>query len=165
MKISRLFCLLVLLAPLGGCGFHPLYGSDGRLSGKLSAIYVEEMPERSGYELRNTMIDLLGSDGRSGGKAYHLKMTLGEVAQDVAQQNDATITRYNDTLTVKYVLTDANGKVLTHGEKTSLSAYNVVASPYSTLVAQQDADKRAADDIAARIRIELGIYFNKATHK
>jgi LPS-assembly lipoprotein len=123
------------------------------------------MPERSGYELRNTMIDLLGSDGRSGGKAYHLKMTLGEVAQDVAQQNDATITRYNDTLTVKYVLTDANGKVLTHGEKTSLSAYNVVTSPYSTLVAQQDADKRAAEDIAQRIRIDLGIYFDQVAHK
>lgn len=163
MRLSPFLLLLAL--PLAACGFHPLYDSGGRLSGRLSSIYVDEMPDRSGYELRNTMIDLLGSDGRSGGKAYHLKMTLGEVAQDVAQQNDATITRYNDTLTVKYVLTDANGKELTRGVQTSLSAYNVVASPYATLTAQQDADKRAADDIATRIRIDLGIYFSHAGTK
>ena len=159
MRLSRFLVLLAL--PLTACGFHPLYDSGGKLSGKLSAIYVDEMPDRGGYELRNTMIDLLGSDGRSAGKAYHLKMSLGEIAQDVAQQSDASITRYNDTLTVKYVLTDANGKELTHGEKTSLSAYNVVASPYSTLTAQQDADKRAAQDIAERIRLDLAAFFRQ----
>jgi LPS-assembly lipoprotein len=162
MKVWRLFWLLILAAPLGACGFHPLYASGrGHLSGRLAAIYVDPVPESTGYELRNTMIDLLGSDGRSAGKAYRLKMTLDEIAQDVAQQSDASITRYNDTLTVKYVLTDANGTVLTQGEKTSLSAYNVVKSPYATLVSQQDADKRAAQDIAARIRIDLSIYFDR----
>jgi LPS-assembly lipoprotein len=163
----RLWPFLLLFAlPLAACGFHPLYDSGhGTLSGKFTSIYVEEMPGRDGYELRNTMIDLLRSDGREAGKAYHLKMSLGEIAQDVAQQSDASITRYNDTLTVKYVLTDANGKELTRGVQTSLSAYNVVASPYATLTAQQDADKRAADDIATRIRIDLGIYFSHAGTK
>jgi LPS-assembly lipoprotein len=165
MKLWRFFWLLVLAAPLGACGFHPLYASGGHLSGRLATIYVEPVPEHTGYELRNTMIDLLGSDGRAAGKAYRLKMTLSELAQDVAQQSDASITRYNDTLTVRYVLTDAGGKVLTQGEKTSLSAYNVVNSPYATLVSQQDADKRAAQDIAQRIRIDLSIYFDHMAAK
>ena len=34
------------------------------------------LPERDGYELRNQLIDLLGSDGREAGKAYRLKLTL-----------------------------------------------------------------------------------------
>ena len=36
------------------------------------------MAERDGYELRNQLIDLLGSDGEPAGKAYHLKLTLNE---------------------------------------------------------------------------------------
>jgi LPS-assembly lipoprotein len=33
-----------------------------------------------------------------------------------------------------------------------------VSSPYATLVALQDAQRRGAQDIAERIRIELSVY-------
>ena len=39
---------------------------------QLASIYVEPLGERDGYELRNQLIDLLGSDGREAGKAYRL---------------------------------------------------------------------------------------------
>ena len=55
-----------------GCGFHPLYG-DARLAAAAASIYVEPVAERDGYELRNTLIDLLGSNGQMGGKAYRLQ--------------------------------------------------------------------------------------------
>jgi LPS-assembly lipoprotein len=152
--------IFVLCLALAGCGFRPLYG-DARLDPQLSSIYVEPVAERDGYELRNTLINLLGSNGESGGKAYRLRLILNESNQGVALQNDATITRYNDTLTVNYVLSDANGTEITSGNQTSLSSYNVVASPYSTLSAQQDADTRAAQDIAERIRIDLGAFFRR----
>ena len=82
--------------------------------------------------------------------------------QGVALQNDATITRYNDTLTANYVLSDATGKEITHGTQSSLSSYNVANAPYSTLSAQQDADKRAVQDIADRIRIDLGVFLRRS---
>jgi LPS-assembly lipoprotein len=75
-------------------------------------------------------------------------------------QNDAAITRYNDTLTITYVLSDTKGKELTKGTETGLSAYNVVASPYATLAAQKDSDMRSAEDIAYRIRTDLAVYFS-----
>ena len=143
---------------LAGCGFHPLYG--GAMEPELASIYVEPVAERDGYELRNQLIDLLGSDGRDTGKAYHLKLTLDSVSNGVTLQNDATITRYNDTLTATYVLTDASGKEVTRGTQTSLSSFNVSNSPYSTLAVQQDSDRRAADDLADRIRTDLGVYFS-----
>jgi LPS-assembly lipoprotein len=133
----------------------------GNLSPQLASIYVEPVPEAAGYELRNTLIDLLGSDGTSGGKAYRLAITLSQTNQGVALQNDATITRYNDRLVASYVLTDAKGTTLTSGSQTGLSSYNVAASPYSTLAAQQDADKRAAMDMAERIRLDLGAWFRR----
>ncbi len=142
---------------LAACGFHPLYG--GRLAPQLSSIYVEPLAERDGYELRNQLIDLLGSDGREGGKAYRLKLTLNELSNGVTLQNDATITRYNDTITATYVLTDAKGTEVTRGTQTSLSSFNVSNSPYSTLAVQQDSDRRAADDLADRIRMDLGVFF------
>jgi LPS-assembly lipoprotein len=151
--------LTALLPLLAGCGFHPLYG-DARLEPQLASIYVEPVAERDGYELRNTLINLLASNGESGGKAYRLKLNLTETNQGVALQNDATITRYNDTLTVSYVLSDAKGTEITHGTQTSLASYNTVNSPYATLAGQQDADKRAAEEIAERIRLDLGVYFH-----
>jgi LPS-assembly lipoprotein len=145
---------------LSGCGFHPMYGGGGKLGPQLASIYVEPVPENDGYELRNQLIDLLGSDGREAGKTYTLKLTLAQESNGVALQNDATITRYNDTLTVSYVLTDANGKQVTSGSQSSLASYNTSNSPYSTLAVQQDSDRRAADDLADRIRMDLGAYFS-----
>jgi len=151
---------------LGGCGFHPLYGGmNSAMSETLSSIYVEPVPERIGYELRNTMIDLLDGPGTASGASYRLKLALSETTQGIALQNDATITRYNDTLTVTYELSDMAGHVVTKGTETGLSAYNVLPSApnanYGTLAAQQDADKRAAQDIAERIKFDLNVFFVK----
>jgi LPS-assembly lipoprotein len=156
--MKKRLALAALLPLLAGCGFRPLYG-DSRLEPQLASIYVEPVAERDGYELRNALINLLGSNGQSGGKAYRLRLVLAESNQGVALSDKATITRYNDTLTVNYSLSDAKGAEVTSGTQTSLSAYNVVASPYSTLSAQQDADTRAAQDIAERIRIDLATFF------
>lgn len=151
---------------LAGCGFHPLYGGmNGQMAVTLSTIYVEPMPDKIGYELRNKMIDLLDGPGTTSGAMYRLKLELKQTSQGNALQNDATITRYNDTLTVGFTLTDMAGKVVTKGVETGLAAYNVLPSApnanYGTLAAQQDADRRAAEDIAERIRLDLNVYFSK----
>ena len=146
-------CLL-----LAGCGFRPLYGHSN-LAPQMALIYVEPIADRDGYELRNTLIDLLHSDGEKAGKAYVLKIVLNEQSQGIALQNDATITRYNTTLDARYTLSDTKGNTLTKGTQTELSAYNVVNSPYATLVAAQDSTKRAAQDMAQRIQLDLGVWF------
>jgi LPS-assembly lipoprotein len=156
MKKIAVIAGCVLLA---GCGFHPMYG--GQVAPQMASIFVEPIEERDGYELRNTLIDLLQSDGQRAGKKYSLKITLSESSQGIALQNDATITRYNTTLDAKYALTDAAGNVLTQGKQNELSAYNVVQSPYATLSAQQDSSKRAAQDMAERIRLDLGVWFRQ----
>jgi LPS-assembly lipoprotein len=162
----RRVVVISALSLLCGCGFHPLYGGmNGDMQETLSSIYVEPVPERLGYELRNSMIDLLDGPGTPSGASYRLKLGLTQTTQGIALQNDATITRYNDTLTVTYELFDSAGHVVTKGAETGLSAYNVLPSSpsanYGTLAAQQDADKRAAQDIAQRIRFDLNVFFVK----
>ncbi len=165
MKKARALAALSLVLATGGCGFHPLYGDRGATAGnteKLAAIFVEPIPEGQdlGYELRNTLIDLFDASGRSDGAAYRLRLTLNTKAEGVALENDAAITRYNDTLTVGFELVDTRTNTsLMKGVETGLSAYNVVASPYATLTAQRDADTRSAEDIAYRIRTDLAVFF------
>ena len=151
-RAALIACLL-----LAGCGFHPLYGS--RTAPQLASVFVEPIPDRDGYEMRNSLIDLFNSDGQEAGKRYRLKITLNESSQGIALQNDATITRYNQTLVAKFVLMDVQGTELYHGEQSELTAYNVVNSPYATLSAQQDSSKRAAQDLAERIRLQLAAWF------
>jgi LPS-assembly lipoprotein len=158
--MKRALIILGASLAVAGCGFHPMYGGGGKLGPVLASIYVEPVPETDGYELRNQLIDLLGSDGREAGKTYFLRLTLTQESAGVALQNDATITRYNDTLTVSYVLNDAKGAKVTSGTQSSLAAYNVSNAPYSSLAVQQDSDRRAADDLADRIRMDLGAYFS-----
>jgi LPS-assembly lipoprotein len=163
MRHARAILSLALASLAGGCGFHPLYGDTGttaETAGKLAAIYVDPIPDNKlGYELRNELIDLFDASGDPSKNIYRLRVTLNTKSEGVAIQNDAAITRYNDTLTVSYSLTDAKGQVITKGIETGLSAYNVVASPYATLTAQQSADKNTAVDIAYRIRTDLAVYF------
>ncbi len=157
---------------LGACGFHPLYGTPdmpkGAMQADLRAIYVEPVPEKLGYELRTQLTDLIDGASQPAGARYHLHITLTTKAEAIGVQSQTTtggvtqtaITRYNDTLKAEYELTDGkSGTVVTHGVETGLTAYNVLTSPYATLAVQQDADKRAAEDIADRIRIDLAVWF------
>jgi LPS-assembly lipoprotein len=149
-----------------GCGFHPLYGDapvGSALGDKLSDVYVEPIADYgvagTAYELRLALVQGLNSNKNG---RYQLKAALTETTQGLALLTDASITRYNDTLTLKYTLTDTQtGKVVKQGTKTGLAAYNVVSSPYATLIAQQDADKREAQDMAELLRIDIAVFFEQ----
>jgi|SRR5579871_2865185 len=153
-------------AGLAACGFHPLYGNaafGSGLSNTFASVYVEPIADYgvadTGYELRNRLIDLLNSNADA---RYRLKLTLSETSEGIALETNASITRYNDTLTVHYVLTDVvAGREIKRGIETALAAYNVAASPYATVVAQQAADRHAVQDLAERLRLELGVFFEQ----
>jgi LPS-assembly lipoprotein len=186
-RLSAIGTVAATLA-LGGCGFHPLYGTIGSSPGAqvmFGSIYVPPIElENAGYELRNDLADLMQAKVRPDATTlYELHVTLAEHRQPIAIQNvvvpvnpqatctqassessqclkEVDITRYNYLLVANYQLVDRKTqKVLTKGTENSLSAYDVVASPYATLVAQQDVQARTAQDIAQHLRIRLGIYF------
>jgi LPS-assembly lipoprotein len=179
MKNAAVLVLGLILAPmLGACGFHPLYAvpdmPGGSMQAVLRTIYVEPVPDRLGYQMRNKLIDLIDGQSEAGGARYRLRITLTTKSEAIGVQSQTTtsgvtqtaITRYNDTLKADYELVDAaSNKVLNKGTETGLSAYNVLASPYGTLAVQQDADRRAAEDIADRIRIDLAVWFAQQAKK
>jgi LPS-assembly lipoprotein len=159
----KLAGLVVAAFALSGCGFHPLYGTigaDPAAQRIFASIYVEPIAhERVGYDLRNNLIDLLRAADRPQGTAYRLHVDVTETREGVALQNDATITRFDIAFTAKYELTDAKLKSVLKGTESTLESFDVAQSPYSTLTGQQDAEKRAAQDMAEHIRIDLGVHF------
>jgi LPS-assembly lipoprotein len=164
----RIAIPLVLAGALAttGCGFHPLFARSGANAGGqqvFSSIYVDPVDGgRAGYELRDSLIDLLRGTSRPNQALYRLKIAMKQSVEGTAVQTNGYITRYSYTMTVDYQLNNARtGAELTKGTETSFSGYDVVASPYATLVAQQDAQKFGAREIADRIRIDLGVYFSK----
>ena len=164
---AKLLLLLVALAT-AACGFRPLYGRtdlDPRVAPTLSAVYVDPIPERAGYELRNSLLDLFNATGQADGTVYRLKLTLNEKEEAVVLQSNTAITRYNYTLTAHYdLLPRESTSPVKSGDVTALAAYNVAAAPflYATVTEERDAKSRAANDIAERIRTELAVYLRRA---
>ncbi len=154
---------------LAGCGFRPLYGSSGAepgIAGTLSQVYVEPIPDRVGYQLRNELLDLFNATGSPADAAYRLKLTLSEEEQAVALQQNTNITRYNYTLKAHYELFPRGSTAAAKaGDVTTLTAYNVAAAPYlyATVTAERDAKDRAANDLAERIRIAVAVFLRSET--
>lgn len=166
MKILAPIALLSTALLLSGCGFRPLYGTSGAEPGAqalFSSIYVEtDDTELVGYELRNAVMDLMHCTNDPHAARYRLRFTVRQTREGVTIAPDAAITRYDYTLNVNYTLEDAKtGAVITKGTESTLSAFDVVSSPYSTLVAQQSAQKSASQDAASRLQIDLAVYFDQ----
>jgi len=163
-RLAGLVCATLLALAAGACGFHPLYGEiDDKPGGRavFGSIYVDPIPvERLGYQMRNNLIDTLHSSLRPEDATYRLKVTTTQGIEGIAVEPDASVTRFNFNLLAHYELSNMRtGEIVKSGSEATLAEYDVVASPYSTLVAQQAAERRATEDIANRIRVDLAVYF------
>ena len=159
--------LLASLA-LCACGFHPLYGTLDSSPGaraEFSSVYVEPIAQEvSGYELRNSLIELLHASDQAAGMRYRLSVTLHERREGVAIAADvnATLTRYGYTMEAHYELTDIKtNKLVTKGTEITQEGYDVASSPYATEITLQDTRKRAAQDVAQHLILDLGVFFAK----
>jgi len=72
------------------------------------------------------------------------------------------VTRFNLLLDADYTLYRLNDrKPLLKGRLRSVSSYNVVVSEYANLAAEQDAENRAARQLALDLVDRLASYFQK----
>ena len=156
--------LLLLVPLLAACGFQPLYAERGGTSAsdQLAAVRIEPLPDRSGQVLYNALRDGLNPLGRPASPDYLLRVQLQESSEELAFRTDETATRVNLTLTAAFSLIPAAGKEpVFQGVSRTTTAYNVLASPYATLISSEDARARALGDIAREIRSRLAIFLSR----
>src|SRR5258708_37835894 len=93
---AKLLLLLVALTT-AACGFRPLYGRtdlDPRVAPTLAAVYVDPIPDRVGYELRNSLLDLFNATCQADGAADRLNAALAGREEAGVLQSNTPIIRY-----------------------------------------------------------------------
>jgi LPS-assembly lipoprotein len=156
--------IVLALALLTGCGFQPLYAErEGRsASEELAAVKIEPLPDRSGQLLYNALRDGLNPLGRPASPDYLLRITLEESSEELALRTDETATRVNVTWRAAFALFPIEGKEPVYqGVSRTITAFNVLDSPYATLTSSEDARARALNDIAREIRSRLAVFLTR----
>ena len=156
-------CCLILLS-LTACGFHPLYATTenggGDVDPALAQVQIASIPNREGQELRNLLIDKMQHRGHPADPQYDLTITLQEHQSDMGIRTDATSARSQLTMTARYTLTSRQqtAQVL-NAAATAAVGFNKLDAQYSNLSAEEDARRRALDDLSAQITNRLSLYF------
>ena len=158
--IERLGAVLAAGLLVSACGFVPLYGQAG-VRGGLSAIQVKVPQGRTAYLVRESLDDALGRDARQQA-AYQLDVTVDERRFARGLRVDNVANRYELQVKVGYRLMSAQtGSVLLSGTVPVAVTYDSADAPYGGITAQQDGQKRAAQEAAQQIRLDLARYFAK----
>jgi LPS-assembly lipoprotein len=148
---------LTLAAPLGGCGFTPLYAQPG-VAGGMSHIQVDAPKGRVGYLLREDLDDALGH-AKGDPPQYKLEMVMAETRAAHGLTANDTAQRYELDITVIYTLIDiSTGKVATTGQVASNVSYDSTDQPYEGIAARQDTQDRLATDAAQKIEIRIAAF-------
>lgn len=147
---------------LVACGLRPIHGGavGQAVNPQLAAIEVEEIGGRLGYNFRRYLLDELNPAGQTVPSIYNLEVKLDRQLNALAIQLDDTITRYNLIVAARFALKrKADGQVLYDSALRRVASYNVRSEPFATLVAEQDAERRASREVARQIRTILALYF------
>jgi LPS-assembly lipoprotein len=164
--VGRRAILLGAVGAVGACGFRPMVkaGDDPAVREQLAAIDIVGLGGRLGQLVRNALLDELNPAALQVPKRYRLAVRLNSKASALGIQLDNTITRYNLTLTARFQLLEPSvNDVLYSSTVRRIASYNVRRAPYSTLIAELDAERRAAKQLGNNIRTLLAIHFARTT--
>lgn len=159
--------LLFACVALAGCGFHPLYGQSdesGEFDANLASVSITPITERIGQIVANSLRDSFNPIGAKVPRRYVLTVVLSTSVGDYAIRKDGTASRELLAVTGSFNMYAVGGgerPVLT-GSVSIRDSYDVGESEYSVIVANGDAQKRAAQEISTDIHTRVALYFRRA---
>ena len=149
----RLLLLPILLA-LSACGLHPMYagGANGQVAQGLAGVDVSAIEGKSGWLVRNALVDRLGANQHSSAARYRLDVRLDDKLEGLGLLSDDTIGRERRTLRARYQLIDlTNGNIVLDATAGSDAGIDVVSSEYATIAAENTALENLSRDVADRM--------------
>lgn len=161
--MTRLALLIALAAVLSGCGLRPLYagGGAGPVAATLRSVVVAPIEGRSGWLVRNNLVERLGS-ASDGGAAYRLEVELDDNITGFGIRGDRAVTRERRTLRARYRLVDlADGSVVLDATSGSDAGIDVVGSEYATVAAEETAAERLSEVLADQIVARLALFASR----
>ncbi len=148
-----------MLLSLAGCGLSPVYsgGGTGTAAASLQNIAVAPIPDRSGFLVRQALLDRLGQTVDS--PRYRLEVELDDQIVAFGVRGDNSAARERRTLRARYRLVDTstNGVVIdaTAGADSGIDR---VSSNYAVVAAEVTALERLSTDIARQIGARLALF-------
>jgi LPS-assembly lipoprotein len=159
--------IFLALFLLSACGFRPLYSGTNTLAGGTSvhdAIWIDQIPDADGLNLRNALIDRFYHNGTPEHPAYVLKIVLTRNSRDLAIRKNDTTTRAQIVYRADYTLTDrAANEIIDSGSIRAIGSYNILESQYTTIVTQETASRQALEEMADKLTLRLGVVLEKKT--
>jgi LPS-assembly lipoprotein len=150
---------------LTGCNLRPLYWTDARgrdLRPELASVDVRAPDNRVGWLLANAVREELNPTSRDVPARFLLDIGLESRTANSAIDSDADVTRFNYTLRADAVLRAiGSDEVLFETQVRRVTSYNLVRQPFASLISGQDAERRAAEDIAKDLRTRVAAFLRR----
>ena len=160
MKKIRLFFCLIVFFIFTSCGYEPIYSKNANTNKELLSISVQNIKNRPGQILRNTLLNQLNPERERVITKYRLIVEISESKSSLAYRKDMSATRTDLKVTANYLLKDIkNGEILLKQEAKSISSFDVVESVYATLIAEKDVREKNLKVISNDIYTNLVIFF------
>jgi LPS-assembly lipoprotein len=158
----------VLTLTLGACGLSPVYGTFSQskpITAALDAIYIDTIPDRTGQELRNDLMDRLVKSGQKSKTDAAYTLTASPVSESIygiGIAKDDTATRSQIRLSTTFTLKQGTQTVLTRTVR-AVSSFNTLSSQYTTLVTEDAARSQTIKQLSDQIVTQLELYFSNPT--
>jgi len=161
IRRAAAICAFILLP---GCGLQPLYGggAGSRVAAILRSVQVTPIPGKSGWLMRNKLVDRLGESGE-GTPAYRLDVALDDNITAFGLRSDRAATQERRTLRARYQLVSLpTGTVVLDATAGSDAGIDIVSSEYATVAAEQTALEQLADTVADQIVTRVALYAKRS---
>lgn len=143
-----------MLGLVAGCGFVPVYGSDGPSQVLRNQVNVLGPETVEGYRMRTRIEDRLGIAPASAPYVLTVGLTIQETG--VAVTPDGAITRFTLPGVGTYALTaTGSDDVIVSGSVESFTGYSATGTTMATQTAREDARDRLAVILADLIVTRL----------
>lgn len=152
--------ILPAILLLGACTLRPVYGGGGESAAAqtLGSISVSLIPERSGYLVRQALLDRLAA-APEGEPRYRLDIALDDEITGRGIRSDVAITRERRTLRARWQLIDTqSGITLIDATSRTDAGIDVVSSQYAVVSAEAAALERLSREIADQIVARISTY-------
>lgn len=149
---------------IAGCGWEPLYADReaGAADAELRAIRVAPILERIGQKLELALRETLNPGGEAVPQRYLLRTTLQIVRSDLGVQTLGLGTRGKLDIYATFVLSDirSNAALLTATAHVA-DSFDIQASGYASVVAENDAGTRAVEELRRDIVGRLTVFMQR----
>ena len=160
MKKIRLFFCFIVFFIFTSCGYEPIYSKNANTNKELLSISVQNIKNRPGQILRNTLLNKLNPERERVITKYRLIVEISESKSSLAYRRDMSATRTDLKVNANYLLKDIkNGEILLKQEAKSISSFDVVESVYATLIAEKDVREKNLKVISNDIYTNLVLFF------